>query len=350
MRDDNEHTEDHVDHTREPMSMDYEDDYDYDFSEKKGLFGSLLGESGNTRHLAIGAFLLGGLLIVGVGGWALFGHHQKTVPVIGPPAVPARTKPTNPGGLQLNIPNMADTTEKSKAQLAQAPEKPDLAALTAHYGSEAQHQQNQQVASSTPVVGTKQESKGENKLENTAQPVQPVLPPVSQQASEDAKTVEQLPQSKTPQLEQSVVHEPVHENVASSSASVVSSVKKETAQAAVEQHHTLAKVETHHAKEHHHASKHAEICSSAPVSASKTGHYIVQLAALQSPQDVDREWKHLQTHYPSLFAGKSYKIVRVIFTNATFYRLQVPGFATLEEAHTFCHQVRNRGLACIIAR
>ncbi|MBO6037386.1 MAG: SPOR domain-containing protein, partial [Acetobacter sp.] len=181
------------------------------------------------------------------------------------------------------------------------------------------------------------ESKGENKLENTAQPVQPALSPVSQQASENAKTVEQP-----------VVHKPVHESVAS--ASVVSPVKKETAQAAVEQHHTLAKVETHHGKEHYHASKHAEICSSAPVSTSKTGRYIVQLAALQSPQDVDREWKHLQTHYPSLFAGKSYKIVRVIFTNATFYRLQVPGFATLEEAHTFCHQVRNRGLACIIAR
>ncbi len=304
MRDDNDHidhdVDDPFDHAREPMSMDYEDDYD--LSEKKGFFASL--EDSARRRLIYGSVFLGGLLVLGVGGWALLGHHQKTIPVIGPPKLPVRTKPVNPGGMKLDVPTMSVGEEKLKAQVEQLPEKPDLAAVKAQYGGAPSHPQ---ITSSSPVAGNVPKSqKVENKTENIVKPVQTA---VSQQTSQS-------------QLENTS-----------------------------KQQHTLARSESQHMSEKHHVStRHVEARSSTVSVSNGVGRYTVQLAALQSLQDADREWSHLQKHYASLFSGKRYKVVRVEFTNATFYRLQVPGFASLAEAKAFCHQVHNRGLACIIAR
>ena len=312
MHDDHDHTDHNIDdpfdHPREPMSMDYEDDYD--LSEKKGFFSALLDDS-PRRRLVYGAFFLGSLLVLGVGGWVLLGHHQKEIPVMGPPQVPVRTKPANPGGMQLDVPNLAEGGAKQKVELAQLPEKPDLAAVKAQYGTVSS---NQPTTSRTPVVGNalesqKVENTTENKAENTVKPVQTALPSVAQRTS----------QSKL----------------------------KNTS----EQHHILVRDESQHKRGLHHVSARHATTHSSTVSASKgIGHYTVQLAALQSLQDADREWSHLQKHYASLFAGKRYKVVKVELTKATFYRLQVPGFASLAKADAFCHQVRNRGLACIIAR
>ena len=57
-------------------------------------------DRGTKALLATGAGL-GGLLLAGVGGWALSGRHAAVVPVIEADSRPVRVKPDNPGGLQV---------------------------------------------------------------------------------------------------------------------------------------------------------------------------------------------------------------------------------------------------------
>ena len=57
-------------------------------------------DRGTKALLAAGAGL-GGLLLAGVGGWALSGRQAAVVPVIEADSRPVRVKPENPGGLQV---------------------------------------------------------------------------------------------------------------------------------------------------------------------------------------------------------------------------------------------------------
>ena len=59
------------------------------------------GSDGLTRKLLIAAGALGGLLLAGMGGWALLGHRTGPVPVIEADTRPVRVKPDNAGGMQV---------------------------------------------------------------------------------------------------------------------------------------------------------------------------------------------------------------------------------------------------------
>lgn len=59
------------------------------------------GMDRGTKVLLTVAAGLGGLLVAGVGGWALSGRHAAVVPVIEADSRPVRVKPENPGGLQV---------------------------------------------------------------------------------------------------------------------------------------------------------------------------------------------------------------------------------------------------------
>lgn len=54
-----------------------------------------------TKYLLMAAAGLGGLLLVGVGSWALVGGRATVVPVIEADTRPLRVKPENAGGLQV---------------------------------------------------------------------------------------------------------------------------------------------------------------------------------------------------------------------------------------------------------
>lgn len=59
------------------------------------------GMDRGTKVFLAAAAGLGGLLLAGVGGWALSGRHAAVVPVIEADSRPVRVKPENPGGLQI---------------------------------------------------------------------------------------------------------------------------------------------------------------------------------------------------------------------------------------------------------
>lgn len=54
-----------------------------------------------TKHLLMAAAGLGGLLLAGMGSWALIGSRTTVVPVIEADMRPLRVKPENAGGLQV---------------------------------------------------------------------------------------------------------------------------------------------------------------------------------------------------------------------------------------------------------
>ncbi len=59
------------------------------------------GMDTGTRRLLVAAVALGGVLLVGTGGWALLGHRNTVVPVIEADTRPVRVKPDNAGGMQV---------------------------------------------------------------------------------------------------------------------------------------------------------------------------------------------------------------------------------------------------------
>lgn len=91
------------------------------------------GMDTGTRRLLVAAVALGGVLLVGTGGWALLGHRNTVVPVIEADTRPVRVKPDNAGGMQVagsDEPAMGD--QRGGAQtMAPAPEAPAPQALRA---------------------------------------------------------------------------------------------------------------------------------------------------------------------------------------------------------------------------
>jgi hypothetical protein len=90
---------------------------------------------GNTRRLALIACGIGGALLLLFGAWSLAGSHRGGVPVIQAASGPVRTKPENPGGMQVAGQNESildgDAQPDSKAALAPPPEAPAPQALKA---------------------------------------------------------------------------------------------------------------------------------------------------------------------------------------------------------------------------
>jgi hypothetical protein len=81
-----------------------------------------------TRRLAMIACGLGGVLVVGVGGWTVLGHRSSSVPVVQAENGPIRVKPANPGGMQISGANediMSGGSTPGDGKLAPPPEAPN---------------------------------------------------------------------------------------------------------------------------------------------------------------------------------------------------------------------------------
>jgi hypothetical protein len=81
-----------------------------------------------TRKLALIACGVGGVLVVGIGGWTVLGHRNTVVPVVQAENGPIRVKPTNPGGMQISGANediMSGGSTPGDGKLAPAPEAPN---------------------------------------------------------------------------------------------------------------------------------------------------------------------------------------------------------------------------------
>ena len=84
-------------------------------------------EGRTTRWMVIAAAGLGGMLLLGFGGWAVMGRKPAVVPVIEADSRPLRVKPENPGGMQFAGADEAGGTDR----VAPAPEVPNPQALRA---------------------------------------------------------------------------------------------------------------------------------------------------------------------------------------------------------------------------
>ena len=91
------------------------------------------GMDGMTRKLLIAAVGLGGVLLAGMGGWALLGHGSGPVPVIEADMRPLRVKPDNAGGMQVAGADEQVMGEQSRSTQGMAPraEAPAAQALRA---------------------------------------------------------------------------------------------------------------------------------------------------------------------------------------------------------------------------
>ena len=64
-------------------------------------YRSQRGSDTGMRMMTIAAAALGGLLVLGMGGWAMLGRRPAVVPVIQADSRPLRVKPTDAGGMQV---------------------------------------------------------------------------------------------------------------------------------------------------------------------------------------------------------------------------------------------------------
>lgn len=88
---------------------------------------------GRSRTVVIGAMALAGVVLAGVGGWAVMGRRPAAIPIIEADSRPLRVKPDNPGGMQVAGADelvMGDGAGGSD-RMAPAPEAPAPQALRA---------------------------------------------------------------------------------------------------------------------------------------------------------------------------------------------------------------------------
>ncbi len=89
------------------------------------------------RWAMLGAAGLGGLLLLGMGGWAMMGRRPVAVPVIEADSRPLRVKPDNPGGMQIAAADELGDGVRGSERMAPAAELPAPQALRAQMGQTA---------------------------------------------------------------------------------------------------------------------------------------------------------------------------------------------------------------------
>ncbi len=247
-----------------------------------------------TRRLAlIGGGIAGVLLLIG-GAWSLTGHHATGIPVVQADSRPLRTKPANPGGMQIDGQNnsILSGAADGKESLAPPPEAPDPQALK---DQAAQQLAARQAAAAVPPVAAAAPSAVPPQDARTA--VQPVsasaTPPPSSQVP-----VAALPEQPPPQTRPAAIR---------------------------------------------------KVNAATPESALG-GHAAVQLAALGSEQSALVEWQRLTHRMPDLLGGRAPSVQKTEAHGRTFYRLRTGGFSDIAEATQFCQEIRAKGAGCELAR
>lgn len=246
------------------------------------------GMDAGTKRLALVAGGLGALLVAGVGGWSLLGHHPAGIPVVQSLPGPVRVKPVDPGGMQLMGAQVAQTNGPAAQALAPGPEEAAPQTLQAEVDA-ARHAD----APSPPPV---------------ARTVVPVPVPVATPPGVTAPAA--------------IVAPPV---VAGTDAPVAAPARPVPA--------TRPEPEP-----------------AAPVApAATTGAHAVQLAALDNDAAAHVEWSRLSKRAPQLFGHRAPTIVRVDRGGKSFFRLRTGGFASTADATAFCAKAKLAGIACTVA-
>ena len=237
-----------------------------------------------------------GVVVLGVGAYAMLSHRSHGIPVVEADSRPIRVRPDNPGG------NVAEGTDEAvmgagghaATSLAPPAETPEPQALRAQIDAA------KQAASPPPPV-----------VAQAAPPalalpaLQPALPPaqkvsLSVPPPAEPSAISALPETKPP------------------------------ARTATRVPPTPA---TH---------------AAAPA-APTTGGMQVQLAALESEQAAMTEWQRLSKRMPDLLNAHHPAVMRAEHDGKTVWRLRTGGFTDTAAATAFCSQIRSKGAGCAIA-
>jgi hypothetical protein len=80
------------------------------------------------------------------------------------------------------------------------------------------------------------------------------------------------------------------------------------------------------------------------------GHYVAQLAALQSEAATEAAWRRYASRAPDLFAQARLDVERAdLGQRGVYYRVRAGYFADRDNAARFCERIRQMGQDCIVA-
>ena len=238
-----------------------------------------------------------GVMILGVGGYALVAHRSHGIPVVEADPSPIRVRPADPGGMVAEGTDEASMGADGKpaaTTVAPPAEVPEPQALRAQIAAAAR-----QPAVPKPALA--------------ALPA-PVPAPVAQAAL------------------------PVAPAVQRASLSVPT--------AAVPSAPVSAMPETRPAA---HAAGRAPAPAVAAPEPAVAGSMQVQLAAVETQEAALAEWQRLAKRMPDLLGPRRPAVVQAQHDGKTIWRLRTGGFSDTAAATAFCTQVRAKGAGCAIA-
>jgi len=250
------------------------------------------GLDSGTRRLLLAAVALGGMLLVGTGGWALLGHRNTVVPVIEADTRPVRVKPDNAGGMQVagaDEPAMGDQVGRAQT-MAPVAEAPAPQALRAQLQPPAP-------AAPAPVA---------------AAPAAPGLvapgpaPSIPAAPAPAAIAVPDSPRGPRPAA---------RPPAPAASASVAP----------------------------------LPAAAAPPAAAPAAAGPMVQLAAVDNKPAAQAEWQRLAKRMPDVLGGKRLVMQRAERDGHAVWRVRTGGFADVADATGFCARIRAKGGACTIA-
>ena len=259
------------------------------------------GGDGMTRKLLIAAGVLGGLLLAGMGGWALVGKRAGPVPVIEADTRPIRVKPDNAGGMQVAGADEQVMGDQAGGVQRMAPpaEAPAPQALRAQM---------------QPVTPAGQQG-----------PAVPAAPPGPSFGASPLPDTARAPGRGT----------------ASAGAVQAGAVQPGAAQPGVVQPGVVQPGVLQSG-----AAVARPGVGGVPAAASAT---LVQLAAVGTEQGAQAEWQRLAKRMPDVLGDRRLVLQRADRDGKAVWRVRTGGFADVADATAFCARLRAKRASCTIA-
>lgn len=85
---------------------------------------------------------------------------------------------------------------------------------------------------------------------------------------------------------------------------------------------------------------------SAPAATTASGHFAVQLGALDSPALAHKAWETSKRKAPDLLGGHTPVYSQVTRDGHTYTRLRVSGFEDMKAARAFCAKLHAQSVNC----
>ena len=95
----------------------------------------------------------------------------------------------------------------------------------------------------------------------------------------------------------------------------------------------------------------AAMAARTPAAKAAGGAYVVQVSAQKTEDDARASYQTLQQKYPCVLGGQKPIVRRAeLGQSGTWYRVHVGSFATADQAHSFCGDLKAAGGQCIVQK